>query len=483
MELPALQSPSSRVCVTIRLQFMPVEKSHYPLLGAICASLFSTPLMMAGINAILPEVGITFQASGAQLGLVGACYSLGLAVFQLLAGSMGDIYGHRRIFLIGAVLFGVTSAIGAISTALTPFLIMRFGQGVGGALLSASGLALLASSAQPENRTAYLAFSGVAVYAGLACGPPFAGFITSAIGWRWLFWINTFCCVLVFLAMQYAARQNWRPAPSKPFDWSGAACYAFAMTGLTIAAAQLNRNNTLTCAGFIIFAGMLALFVIREKKAPFPVLNLSLLKANPVLRRSALAAFVNYSSLFGLLFYFSFFLQVALHKSVAEAGLVLGIQAVAQIAITPFANKLCKNYPIKYISACGSAICGAGLLTAAFLTPVSPLWLLVAAQIFLGAGISMFSLANTALILESGGKQGIGQTAAITGAVRTAGQLISMIFVTVSVALFLGSNPIDTATLAGFMHSMKSSLMIFGFLNLAAIACAFARNKNQSQTQ
>lgn len=460
---------------------MSIAKAHYPLLAAICASLFTTPLMMAGVNAVLPEIGKSFSASGTQLALVGAGYSLGLAVFQLVSGSLGDIVGHRRVFLAGALLFSITSACGAAVGGMEFFLLFRLGQGMGGALLSASGLALLAASAPPEDRAAYLGVSGVAVYAGIACGPPVAGFLTAAIGWRSIFWINAAGSIAVFLAMKYGARQNWRPAAKSRFDWQGALLYGCAMTGLTTTASQMTGNATTAWAAAGLSLLFLVLFLVRERSASFPILDLALLKSNRVMRFSALAAFVNYSSMFGLLFYFSFFLQTALGLNVAEAGLVLSIQALAQLFTTPIAIKLSKTHPSSVLAAWGSGLCACGLIAAAFLSPSSPLWIFIAAQILIGGGMSVFSLANTNLIIESGGKKGIGQTSALTGAVRTAGQLISMIFVTLSIGWFLGSQAISLATLAGFMHSMKSSLLVFGFLNLAGVACALVNNASAKE--
>lgn len=457
---------------------MPISKSHYPLLAAICASLFTTPLMMAGVNAVLPEIGKSFSASGTQLALVGACYSLGLAVFQLVSGSLGDIAGHRGVFLVGALLFCLTSACGAAATGMEFFLVCRLGQGIGGALLGASGLALMAACAPPEERPAYLGVSGAAVYAGIACGPPVAGFLTAAVSWRSIFWINAVCSIAVFLAMKYGASQNWRPAAKCRFDWQGAVLYGCAMAGLTATASLTNDNPTTACLAAAASILFLIFFILRERSAPFPVLDLALLKANRVLRFSAVAAFVNYSSMFGLLFYFSFFLQTALGLNVAESGLILGIQALAQMLSTPMTIKLNKKYRAPFLAAWGSGLCAFGLLAAAFLSPASPLWVLIAAQILLGCGISLFSLANTNLIIESGGKKGIGQTSALTGAVRTAGQLASMIFVTLSIGWFLGAQAISPATLAGFMQSMKSSLIVFGLLNLAGIACALINNSS-----
>ena len=177
------------------------------------------PFMLAGVNAALPPLGESLHASARQLGLVGAFYSLGLAVFQLASGSLGDICGRRRVWLWGVGVFALAGALLGFVESTPLFLGLRFVQGVGGAMFNASGLALLASAAPPEKRAVYLGISGAAVYAGIACGPPVAGVIAGWLGWRWLFWGNALASAGAFLLMKYCVRLEWRTARGQPFDW------------------------------------------------------------------------------------------------------------------------------------------------------------------------------------------------------------------------------------------------------------------------
>ena len=134
---------------------MPIEKNHRRLLLAVCTALFFMPFMMAGVNAVLPPLGESLRASARQLGLVGAFYSLGLAVFQLASGSLGDICGRRRVFLWGMGVFALAGALLGFVDSAPLFLVLRFVQGVGGAMFNASGLALLASAAPPGQLCRY----------------------------------------------------------------------------------------------------------------------------------------------------------------------------------------------------------------------------------------------------------------------------------------------------------------------------------------
>lgn len=456
---------------------MPVEKGHYSLLLAICVSLFCTPLMLAGVNAVLPEMGASLHVGARELSLVGTSYSLGLAVFQLACGSFGDIAGHRRIFLWGALIFGGSGALLGFLQSIHLFLPLRFLQGVGGAMLSASGLALMASCAAPENRATYLGISGAAVYSGIACGPPLAGLITGLLSWRWIFWWSALASLGLYLLTLKTVSHDWRPARQKSFDWPGCGLYALAMAALTLASSLLSQSPVAGALLLLAFALLLAFFCLHEFHCPYPMFNMRLILHNRVLAFSSLGAFVNYASFFGIIFYFSFYLQIAKGKSVQETGFILAFQAVMQAISTPLAARLCQRWGAGKTNALGAGLCGVGLLSAAFLLPETPLAVLFTTQGFLGCGMSLFALANTNIILDSAGLENVGQASGLTGAVRTAGQLCSMVMITLSLGFFLGNQAVSASTMPFFFQSMRSSLLVFGTLNICAIGMSLARNR------
>lgn len=456
---------------------MGIRKAHYPLLAAVCAALFTTPLMMAGVNAILPEIGADLQASAIQLGLVGGAYSLGLAVFQLASGSLGDIWGHRRVFMAGGILFACASAIAGLFSDIAPFLALRLLQGIGAAMLSAAGLALTAAAAPPEDRPAYLGITGAFVYAGIACGPPVAGFITAALSWKWLFYINAISNLCTVLIMKLAPGNELRPSKEKPFDLKGCLLYAVAMLALTLAVPQISAAPLYGYLLLSVFLFGIILFIYQEHRVNHPILNLTLLRSNRVFSLSCLTALINYASFFGIIFFFSFYLQTAKCIDIKMAGLILAFQPFMQTIMTPFATRLVKKWQGGPASALGTCICGLGLFASAFLSADTPIYVLFIAQAFLGIGMSLFALANTTVIIESAGSANTGQASALTGAARTAGQLASMLLITWIIGLFLGQNAISQTTLPGFFKAMRISLVIFGLLNLSGVAFSLARNK------
>ncbi|MDR1660353.1 MAG: MFS transporter [Desulfovibrio sp.] len=455
-----------------------IENSHRRLIFAVCTAQFFMPFMMSGVNAVLPPLGASLNASARELSLVGTFYSLGLVVFQLAAGRLGDIWGRRRVFMCGMAIFAFAGgALGFVSS-VPLFLALRFMQGMGGALFNASGLALLASASPPGRRAVYLGFSSTAVYAGIACGPPVAGFVTGAFGWRWLFFGNALAVAAAFLIMKYCVTLEWRIARGQPFDLRGCAVYALAMISLTLGASELAHSPVVAGLLMVFFALLLAAFVFCELKTGYPLLDVRFLAHQRVFALSSLAAFVNYSSFFGMVFFFSLFLQTGHGLSVRQAGMLLAVQPLAQLLATPLAARLCMVWDSGKLSAVGVALCGMGLVTAAFLDLAAPLWHLAAAQCLLGCGISFFSLPNTTIMLESAGPDHVGQASGLTGAMRNAGQLFNMVVVTITLSVLLGHDSVTSENFSVFLDCMRVDLIIFGVLNLLAVGCVLARNRS-----
>lgn len=451
------------------------------LLVSVCAAQFLLPFMMAGVNAALPPIGEDIRASARELSLISTFYALGLAVFQLTSGRMGDVWGRRRIFLTGMGIFAVTSLLLGFADRVEPLLGLRCVQGAGAAMFNASGLAMLAAAAPPGARGRYLGISGAAVYAGIACGPPVAGLVAGTIGWRWLFWGNALACAAAWWLMRLTVRAEWHQGRGEPFDWRGGLVYGAGMTALTFGGACLQSNPRIAWGLLSAGAGILALYVRLELRTAYPLLDIRLLTGNRMFGLSSLAAFVNYASSFGMLFFFSLYLQVVRGMDVAQAGLFLALQSVVQVVTTPLAGRMSDKYGAAKVSALGIALCGAALCASGLLGRETPLWHLNVVQTILGLGLSFFAVPNTAVILESAGPDRLGQAAGLTGAVRTGGALLNMVIISTTLGVYLGGEPISQATIEPFLRSLRVDLALFGLLNLMAVGCALGRFRAASQ--
>ena len=453
-----------------------IAPSLRAVLFAVCASQFILPFMLAGVNAVLPILGEDLGLSARQLSLVSTFYTLSLAIAQLSSGRIGDIVGRRRLFLTGLGIFCLCSAALGFIQRFEFFICIRFVQGLGAALFNASGLAILMTLAPADKRNTVLGLSAAAVYAGISCGPALAGLLAGAFGWRWLFWCTSLSAVAAWLLMHRNLREEWRQGQGEPFDWPGFLCYGGFMLCLTLGASSLQHAAWAPWA----LAGALCLLVcyIRlEWHNPFPLLELRLFTQNRVFSLSALAAFVNYASSFGISFYFSMYLQGLRGLSVSNAGLFLAVQAVVQMLAAPLSGRLADRYGASPISTLGVALCGAGIALAAMIEADTPLSLLIGVQILLGAGFGLFATPNTTLMLESAGSRYLGQASGVTGAVRTGGMLANMIIVTATLSFFMGQAPLRPDNIPAFMSSMRLDFWIFAGLSLLAIGCSLGRRR------
>ena len=445
------------------------------ILAIVCVGQFFLPFMQGGVAAILPSIGQDVPATAQELSLVTASYTLGLAVSQLATGSLGDIWGRRRIFLIGMGVFCACSLALSFIRDIHAFLFVRLIQGLGQAMFNASGLAILATTAPPGKRSAYLGISGAAVYAGIGCGPPLAGAVAGLLSWPWLFRLSCLAGLVVLCLMARKVRGEWYQDKGHPFDVVGALLYGAAMVTLTVGATIVPRHPVSGSGLVLLHVVLLALFAWWEARTRHALLDVRLLVRNRVFGLSALAAFISYASTFGMLFFFSLYLQLIHGMDVSSAGMVLAVQFLIQSAAAPLAGRLADRFGPQLISSVGLALCGVGLLYAGLLDKGAPLWQLVAAQVGLGLGVAFFGMPNTSVVIESAGADHLGQAAGLTGAARTGGALFNMVIVSATFGFYMGGQAIGPETADAFLQCMHLDLIFFGVLNLCAIGCALGR--------
>ncbi len=457
------------------------KNPHY-LLIALCFAQFFLPFMLAGVSSILIPIGITTKASAKELGLIATYYTLGLVIFQLVTGRMGDIWGRRRMFCIGIGIYTVTTFVIGFLDSILHMHVLRFVQGAGAGMYGTSAFAILALIAPEGKRGQYIGFVTAAAYAGLACGPTLSGLISSVLAWQYFFWSTAACAAMLWAYMLFMVKTEWFNGKGEPFNVQGALIYAVSIGTMTIGSTFLQEDSTV---GFsLLFAGLcfLVLYVRMELRAKYPLLDIRLFAHNRVLTLSLLAALINYSAIFGMLIFFSLYLQLIHGMELATVGLYLSLQFVVQSFTTPMAGRLADTYGASRISAIGICLCGVGLCSAAFLGKGDSLPFFTATQIVLGLGMSLFAAPNTTVIFESAGQKYVGQAASLTGTIRNAGALINAAIISATFGYFLNDAPPSTENVDAFLQSMRFDLILFGLFNLAAIGCALSRGRNLKKT-
>ncbi len=463
---------------------MPTKNLALVILISTCLAQFFRPFMLAGVSSALPVIGTDTGASAQELSLIITFYALGLATFQINAGRMGDIWGRKKLFLWGMSIFAITALLIGLLQEILPILALRFLQGMSAATFTTTSLAILIVATPEEKRRSYLAYSTASVYAGIACGPPIAGLIASTIGWRWLFFAETIASGLVVIITYLAVKDEWYSGKGEPFDWKSSFLYSAAICLLTVGSTNLHNHTQLSIGGIILGIIFLLLFAMSSLRSTYPLLNLRIIGKNKVLLLSLFAAFINYSSTFGVTFFFSLYLQLIRGFSVADAGLFMAIQFAVQTTTTPFVGKLTEKYSPSSISSIGIALSGLGLCLAAFFHAQTPWALFITSQVMLGLGMSFFAAPNTAVIFESVEKDFVGQASSLVGTVRTAGALFNTIIISMTLGYFLGAEPVSQKNIELFLRSMNIDLIIFGLLSFMALSFSLLRlrtlNKNKN---
>ncbi len=458
---------------------MPTSSPRAATLLVVCAAHFLMPFMMSAVGVALPAIGKEFSATALQLGLVETIYVLSASIFLLSMGRLGDIYGRRRIFQHGIVIFTVAG--GAISQAwsIESLLTLRFLQGAGGAMVMATTLAMVVSVFPPAERGKALGISVASVYAGISCGPFLGGLIVTALGWRWIFYLCVPMGILTFLISWARLRGDWADARGEPFDWRGSLLYALALLLLIGGASNLASGPAAWATAGGGLCGI-ALFLALEARTRYPILNVALLRDNRVFALSNLAALFNYAATFGVTFFLSLYLQFVKGMTAREAGLILIIQPVVQTVLSPFCGRLADRYPAARVATIGMALCAAGLAIAATLDGPTPIQLVMMMLVLLGTGFALFSSPNVSVIMGSVAPRYLGVASGLNSSMRTLGMMTSMSIITVIFAIFMAGQTVNAATLPQFLLSMRTSLIVFCALCLVGIGCSAGRMRSSA---
>jgi len=275
----------------------------------------------------------------------------------------------------------------------------RVFQGVGGAMIFSTGVAILTSVFPPQERGKVLGFNVAAVYSGLSLGPVLGGVLTHYFTWRSIFLVNVLFGIVIIWLLLLKMKVEWAEARGEKFDFIGAAIYGVAILGVIYG---LSLLPSLISFLYLII-GSLALFgfVKRELKVKEPVFDLHFFVTNRVFAFSNLTALINYSGLFALTFLLSLYLQHIKGLDAQGAGLILVFQPIMMALCSPFAGRLSDKIEPRIVASAGMALSTLGLFLLVFLTPNSSMGFIIGAQIVLGLGFALFSSPNTNAIMGS----------------------------------------------------------------------------------
>jgi EmrB/QacA subfamily drug resistance transporter len=348
----------------------------------------------------IPNIQDGLNATFGQIQWVIDAYALTLASLLLTAGVLADRYGRRLLFAIGLAIFTVGSLLCGLAQTPLMLILSRSGQGIGGAIMFATSLALLGNSFRGKDRGVALGAWGAITGVAVSLGPILGGIITSGISWRGIFLVNVPIGVAALAITWWRVDESRAPRPGRP-DWIGFVLLTTGLVGLVyglIRASESSWGNAGVAISLVVGGTLLAGFVIAEATVRNPMFDLSLFRV-PTFDGGLIAAFCMNGSLFSMLLYLVLYLQDALGYSALQTGLRLLLISGPTLVTATVAGRLSERVPVRWLIGPGLILVGAGLLLMAGLSGTSSWTHLIPGFIISGAGAGFVNppLAATAI--------------------------------------------------------------------------------------
>lgn len=342
---------------------------------------FLGPFLISGVNIALPAIEKEFDLNAVSLSWILTSYLLSSAVFLLPIGKFADFRGQKVVFKAGIILFTVATALCGIAPNGFTLILLRVIQGLGAAMTMTTGAPILVSVFPPSERGKVLGINVAAVYLGLSMGPFIGGILTQNFGWRSIFLFCVPLGIAAIVLVFFKLKSDTIIRTTGRIDHKGAFYYSAGLIAIVYSSSNLNKafGWPLLITGFLC----LTLFVIQCKKSAFPIFEIPLFTRNRIFAFSNIAALINYSATFSLVFLMSLFLQKIKGFTPQQAGTILVAQPLMMTILSPFAGKLSDRIEPRKLATAGMLISAIGLFLLAFIDQQTPVYLIVAVLILM----------------------------------------------------------------------------------------------------
>jgi len=376
------------------------DAARWWTLGAVCVATFMLLLDITIVNVALPDIAVDLGSSFEDLQWVVDAYALTLAAFMLTAGTLADLLGRRRIFVAGLAVFTFASLLCGLAAEPLVLNLARALQGVGGAAMFATSLALLATAFTGRERGMALGVWGATIGGSVAIGPLVGGALTEHVGWESIFFVNLpigAAAIAVTLRMVGESRDPG----ARRIDWLGLATFSGGLFLLVFALVRGNAEgweSTPIVAMLVGAVVLLVAFLAVERAQERPMLDLSLF-GRPAFAGVSIAAFALHSGMFAMFLNLTLYMQNTLGFSPLETGLRFLPLTVVSFVAAAVSGNLTSRLPTRWLLGAGLTLVGIGLLLMRGLDAGSEWTDLLAGFLVagLGVGITNPAIAATAV--------------------------------------------------------------------------------------
>jgi EmrB/QacA subfamily drug resistance transporter len=448
-------------------EIRPQEINKWWVLVAVGVSTFMSALDTSVVNIVLPVVNQDFHTSVATIEWVVIIYLLLVSGLLLSFGRLGDLHGHRRIFLTGFLIFIGSSMACGLAPSVGWLIAFRGFQAIGAAMLAANSPAILTKSFPDKQRGQALGMQATMTYLGLTVGPTLGGWLTTQFSWRAVFFINVPVGFLALLtSFIFIPHDEGHPINEK-FDSRGATLFVAGLIALLLGLNQGESWGWTSPAiiGLLLFAAIcLIIFLAVELRVPYPMLDLSLFHRR-IFSAAVGSAILNYICVYSILFLMPFYLLQGLLLNPDQAGFILSSQPLIMAVVAPISGSLSDRIGSRIPATFGMLILALGLVLLAGLQASSSTLQIVLALVVAGLGIGIFISPNNSALMGAAPRNRQGIAAGTLATARSVGMVLGIglagaIFTTVlSSHEPVASPQLFQALRAGFIGAVIAALL------------------------
>ncbi len=459
------------------------------VLAVTCISTLVVNANTSAVSILLPAISADTGTSVETLQWAVTGYSLVGAAVIVTSGSLGDVFGRKRIFQLGLLLFIASCVLIALAQSGGMVIAGRVIQGAAGATILACGLSLLSVANTGEEQLRAVSYWGAAAAVGAAAGPLVGGLLVDITGWQGLFWIDAAIAALCVALTATSVQESKDPERSRSIDYAGTVLIALTLTPLILGVTKSGEWGWLSLATIGCFALSIAAgfaFIAVERRIAVPLLDLALLR-NRVLVGSTIAILIGAGTINGLMYLLSLYFQnpAALGFSPLQAGLATLPATVGLVAVAPLVPKLAAKFGGRQTIGAGFALTTAGFVIVGFVHSswayLAFLLPLIAIAVGMGMSNGPASSASTACVPQTqvGGASGVSNMARYVGA-AVATALAATIYGTV-INNHVADGASQSDALASGLAAASWMMAVFSFLGVL-MALVIAKHRAAAGT-
>jgi EmrB/QacA subfamily drug resistance transporter len=444
------------------------------VLFAVGVGTFMSAMGGSAVYTVLPVVARTFAADVAAVEWVLTVYLLVVSTMLLSFGRLGDLRGHRRVYVSGFLVLLVASALCGLAPTSATLIAARAGQALGAAMVFSNGPAILTQSFPASQRGRALGMQAAMTYLGLTAGPSLGGWVAALWSWRAVFFLNLPVGLMaIVLSLRFIPGDAPRDR-RESFDLLGSALFTLGLGALLIA---LNRGHAWgwrsagTLTTFVLAIVLLAAFVVVERCVRAPMLDLGLFR-HRAFSAAAASAVLNYICVNSVVFLIPFYLIDGRGLGPARAGLVLTTQPIVMAIVAPISGALSDRIGSRALATAGMAILAAGLFFLSCLGPASSMTLVALALVVTGLGTGIFGSPNNNTLMGAAPRHRQGIAGGVLACARNTGMVLGVGLAAAVFTTVLAHPPAGGAAPPIFLAIGRALLVAAGMALLGIITSA-----------